>query len=150
MISDSRRIHHPFGSDHAGCIRIFVTVVDHFFDPRLNDRFCALVARKKRNIQFRSRKTSSIIIQNGIQLTVRRIYILCLQRVIPFSCPREFIVRASDRESIIPHGQDLIILAHDTAPDLCIRIFGAHAGKHGNSHEIFVPGKVTFSFVVQI
>ena len=71
MIPDARRIHHPLGCLNARRIRIFITVIDHFFDPALDDRLGTFIAREKGDIELRSGKASAAVIQDRIQFAVR-------------------------------------------------------------------------------
>ena len=80
-------------------------------------------------------------------LTVNRIYIFGLQRIVPFSSPWKYIVRAACRQTIISHLQNLIILTDYTTSNLRIWIFRTHSRKFGNSHEIFIPAYIILSFI---
>ena len=43
-----------------------------------------------------------------------RVHVFCLQRVVAFPHPGELVIRTADGQAVIPHGQDLVILADDT------------------------------------
>ena len=73
------------------------------------------------------------------------IEIFSIIRILVHLIPRELVVGTTLRESVIAHGQDLIVLTHDARADLCVRVLGAHGRKLCNSHEILVPGNVSIS-----
>lgn len=50
MIPHSGRIKHPHGSLYRSRPFIFIAVIDHFFDPALNDCLCTFIARKQRDV----------------------------------------------------------------------------------------------------
>lgn len=51
------------------------------------------------------------------------------------------------RETVVSHGQNLVVLAHNAGSHLGVRILRAHTGKLGNCHEIFIPGNIILSFI---
>ena len=66
------------------------------------------------------------------------------------SLPWEIIVRNADGESVISHGQDLVLLTYDTGSDLRVRVLGAHGGQKSDAHEILIPADVIFSLHILI
>ena len=145
--SDSGRLHHPFRCDHGRGVRVLVAVVDHRFDSRLDNRLAALVAWEQCHIQLGSLEASTAVIQDGVQFTVRCVKILVFQRIFTCLSPRELVVRAAFRETVVSHGQNLVVLAHNAGSHLGVRILRAHTGKLGNCHEIFIPGNIILSFI---
>lgn len=53
VIADACGVKHTFGRDHGRSVLVFVTVIHNGFDPRLYDRFGALVAGEQGNIELR-------------------------------------------------------------------------------------------------
>ena len=60
--------------------------------------------------------------------------------------PGEIVIVAALGESVIAHGQNLVILAYDAGANLGTGILGPHPGKQRHAHEIFIPADVILSF----
>ena len=91
VISYSGRVQHPLGGDYRRGVLILVTVIDNCFDPRLDDRLGAFVAREKLNVQFRPFQASAPVIQDSVELAVSHIEILRIKSL-ALSGPGKFIV----------------------------------------------------------
>lgn len=116
-------IEHAHGRFHRRRIFIFIRAVNDLLDPALDDRLGAFIAGEKRHVKLRPLKASAPVIQDRVQFAVHGIKIFRFQRVLSLSRPRKIVVRAARGKTVVSHGQNLIVLAYDTASHLRIRIF---------------------------
>src|SRR5699024_2677723 len=56
------------------------------------------------------------------------------------------VVVAADGHAVVPQRQDLVFRADDAGAHLAVVVLGAHGGKQGDAHKIFIPTDIIRSF----
>ncbi len=136
----------PSGGDKDRLTVVFVREKDDFPNADLNDEFGTLITGEKRNVNARTFEFGLIRgIGDGVHLGVADVGILGIEEI-TLAVPRQGVIGAPDRKTVITDPDYSIPAVDDTGADLRGWVFGALGGELGNRHEILFPADIIGPF----
>lgn len=92
--------------------------------PLLDDGLGTLIAWEQGHIQPRAAQHAAACVQNGVQLRMDDIGILCLRTL---ALPRKDVVAAAAGQTVITGGENDVVRRDDAGADLRVRVLAAAA-----------------------
>lgn len=138
-VDNSSGTEHLFWGNRRWFLEVFVGEEDNFLDPWLDDHFGAFIAGKKSNIKRAAFHIDAVLVEDCVDFGMTHVHVFVLKRIVRWFRPRECVVIAVDRKSIVAYSDDVFLSVHDTSTNLGRRIFTPLSSKEGNPHEVFFP-----------
>src|SRR5699024_8370364 len=144
-VLDARHLEHAAAGDAGVAVVVLIRKIDQLLDAALDDRLGALIAGEQRHIHPRAGQVVVRAVEDRVQFRVADIHILGFQ-VLALALPGHVVVVATDGHAVVPQRQDLVLRADDAGAHLAVVVLGAHGGKQGDAHKIFIPTDIIRSF----